>query len=205
MIGLQAGRGIKAVQQQKIRGQKPQVALRHPGELVIRHEQGESRDFRRMPPGQFARHARADGFADHIARRAGGQPLEGLLGGGAKTGLAGRSFAGAVAGILQHIHLHVRRLVNGPRQVIAPQRAASIAMDNQHAAGGHAPGGNLPADDPAGLVFPRTETMVPGHRFDDVGRNFRWEINQVALEDQHHQQNDQINDEQQLQHAEQTP
>jgi len=129
-----------------------------------------------MTARQLGRHPGTDGFADDVSGQVGGQALKPFLGGGAEARLVGGAFAGAVAGIFQDVHIHGRGGVNGPGNIVTAQGAAGITVDNQHAAGGGAGGGDFPADDFSIRIFPRAEAVFPGDGFNRPGRDFRRKI-----------------------------
>src|SRR5664280_2201296 len=71
VITFQAVRRIETVEPKNIGRQEGHLFLRDRRQIGIRSKQGQPRDFRRMISGEFARHARTDGFADDVARRVG--------------------------------------------------------------------------------------------------------------------------------------
>ena len=182
VITSQTGFGIKTVNQQKIGRQKPDATLRHRRKIMIRHKQRHARDDRRMIFRQLTRHTRADGFAHDIFWQSGGQQLKRFLGGGHKTFFAGRTGARTVARILQNKNLHVRRIVNRLRKVIASNGATGVAVDNQHTARRWAARRNFPADDLAGIIFPRDEAVFRTGLNHGVRRNPRRKEKQLPLQ-----------------------
>jgi hypothetical protein len=95
--------------------------------------------------------------------------------------------------------------VDGLRQVITAQSATSIAVNNQNIAGRRAARGNFPADDLAGRIFSGRKTVAGGDGFDHISGNFCGKINQAALKNQHRQNDEQISDDEQLQHTKHPP
>ncbi len=142
--------------------------------------------------GQMAGHTRTDGFADHISREVIRQQPECFLTGSKETLLPRRTGPRAIAGILEDEYIHGRGRMNWVGKVIPVKGATGVAVNDQHAARRSSIGGNFPADNLAGRIFPRNKSMFGCLLNHQVARNFRWKINQAALKNQHRQDNQYI-------------